>query len=292
MRISQADGVLLIANLWMGRYPLVRKYFGRYLGQLLKALQDDPFDELFTVYAFHPQGLERRLEILGALDPPVHIDSLVSEIGHIQDPRELDGRLVNLLAELRLIGQIALEGFSDIQKVTEVADIVAEREGTGYAFQVTRISTTLKDKARSASPYGNIFEIHQKLEGPSYRYLWDAVQRKNDRYASWKGHEVRCIVIVTNDEYLQDPLVRHIACQQLQCCIRDVPTRHFEELVWLPDMGNGAWFKVGASPDDIHCFADWKDAPEDWGREAVKRREVDLECPINAYKVSSSTAPD
>ena len=98
--------------------------------------------------------------------------------------------------------------------------------------------------------------------------------------------KTRMVVIVTSNETLQDAMVRHIACQQIRNLIFDPAFGqvNFEELIWLPDIGYGAWFKLGGSPKETHCFADWHD---EFGRcwdGSVYRREVDLDSPINCWK--------
>jgi len=278
MEISERDGIQLIGDLWANKFPLVRRYFGEYLGQLLRALQEKPFKEHFTNYAFHPQNFERRLE---SIEPLGLTEAIVREVGKSKTPIDLDRRLVDAWAELRFISQIQQEGFRNISKVAEIADFTAKRNEKSYAFQVTRINTLLKEKVSPSTPVNNemIPRIHDRLDDPISSFFWNALERKNGKFRNWVENQIRCIVIVSSDKDLQDPMIRHIACQQIRVGIHLLVRRHFEELLWLPDLGGGAWFKVGATLEESRCFADWKDELKD-SDGSIMRKEVELSCPI------------
>jgi len=136
--------------------------------------------------------------------------------------------------------------------------------------QLPEYLLTAEDKdTQFGSPYG-----------PLSYYFWDALETKNASFKKWTGVDnIRCIVIVSSEEELQDPLLRHVACRLIREAIHQwLPTPpHFEELLWLPDLGNGAWFKVGSRPEDTRCFVDWHDEPGRSLGDEVSRREIDLD---------------
>jgi hypothetical protein len=112
---------------------------------------------------------------------------------------------------------------------------------------------------------------------------------KNAGFKSFSDQSYRrCLVLISGDEHLQDALVRHIACQQIRASLHDQAFRklYFEELLWLPDLGNGAWFIVGDDISSTRCFADWSDEPSESGgrnEDEVHRREQDLDSPIDRW---------
>ena len=295
MQISKQDVIRVIANLWGNEYQLVQKYFGKYLMQLLIADQENPFEGHFINAAFYPDDLEKRLAKIECVG---QTQAILNEVGEISDSGKLDKRLIDAWAELRFIDQSHREGFSEIHKVTETADLVAQKDEIYYAFQVTRINKTLSTEVKrqntpdqqNCSPYGLPDDIHKRLDGPVGYYFWDALERKNNKFKNWKDEsQVRCIVIVCSEEELQDTMIRHIACQQIRDGVHFLINRYFDELIWLPDTGNGAWFKIVDQRNQTQCFADWKDVPGEagWNDEnSVFRREMDLEGSIFAWKNS------
>lgn len=292
MEISADDAIKLIADLWIGKLDLTKKYFGKYLGHLLTALQETQFEEHFVQAAFVPYDLEKRLEKIESLGLT---KAIVAEVGNINDPQELDKRLVDAWAEIRVIDQLLREDFENIRKKKAIADLLARKDCRSYAFQVTRINKSLssevekrnKPPKRDSSPYGTLSDIHERLDGPISYFFWDALERKSIKFKSWENNDIRCIVIVSSDDVLQDEIIRKISCQQIREGIRLLNSQNFEELLWLPDLGNGALFKINSVTGEIQCFADWKDDPseENWGMEDyVNRREVNLDSSMYSWK--------
>jgi hypothetical protein len=152
--------------------------------------------------------------------------------------------------------------------------------------------------------YGNIGDIYGRLSkqlhrqlpgmdglsesdeyGPLSYYFWGAIEDKNCDFREWitEGY-IRCLVVVSNESELQDRMVRHVACRLIREALHNwLREPHFEELLWLPDAGNGAWFKIGATIEETRCFADWSDEPGR-GESTVSRREVDLDSAFPAWK--------
>jgi hypothetical protein len=90
--ITEEQCLHLISQLWADNFPLVKRYFGKYLSQLVKALHLGSLPEgRFVSAAFSPEWLERRLQ---SIEPLGQTASIVSEIGEVQDAVELDKRLV------------------------------------------------------------------------------------------------------------------------------------------------------------------------------------------------------
>lgn len=287
MEIRKDEAIRLIAGLWADKYPLTRQYFGKYLKQLLTAvIEGVPFDEHFVNCAFRPSDLEKRLNKIEYLG---QTKSIVAEVGNISDPDILDKRLSDAWAEIRVIDQLIREGFTNILKVKETSDFTSVLGEQNYAFQVTRINVSLESEAskdptkRSTSPFGSIASVHDRLDSVVSNFFWDALEKKNGKFRNWKreGYQ-RCIAIVNSDENLQDPMTRYIACQQIRNGIHLLMKRHFDELLWLPDLGNGAWFKFGLKPENTRCFVDWKDVPNQdlVSEDIVIRREVNLDSMI------------
>ncbi len=275
-----------------GLFPLVEKYFSGYLLQLAHSKSKD-YAGRFSNATWFPADLERRLtriEHLGLTS------SIVKEIGSHDDPFNLDNRLLDAWAEIRLCDQLVREHFMSITKVVEIADFTAVRNGEKTAFQVTRSRRTvnselIKDNTAMRQEdvvTGSLTQIHNQYDDPVGKVFWSSLDRKNGKFRSWeKTKAARCITMVNTDPDLQDPIVRHIACQQIREGIHSLTNIHFEELLWLPDLGNGAWFYVGASMQSTRCFADWSDEfgscqPPD--ERIVNRREVDLDSPIDKWK--------
>ena len=311
MRVRAEDGIELIAGLWADEYPLARKYFGEHFAKLLRATQSGSCDTHFAKVALRPYLLEARLQRIEALG---QTQGIISEVGNIDDSENLDKRLQNAWAELRVVDQLRREGFGSIQKVEVTADLVAQKDGQVLAFQVTRVNkswrTQVIDHSNPGTPgdriaFGNIGDIYRRLSqqlyknlpsggetcepddeyGPLSYYFWNAIESKNCDFKKWteESHR-RCVVIISNEEGLQDPMIRHIACRLIREALHNwLPAIHFEELLWLPDAGNGAWFKMGATIEETRCFADWSDEPGS-DRTSVYRREVDLDSVIPAWR--------
>ena len=284
----------------LSKYPLVDRYFGAHLRKLLGIRQTDPsYRGTFVLHAFYAEALEARLL---RIEPLGQTHAIVNEVGDGDNSGEVDKRLMDAWAEIRVLDQLQREAFQHIRKTAQTMDFTAEKDGTRYAFQVTHINKTLSDQVIrhnppdrwSTSPYGDIDEIHSRLDDPASWLFWDRLESKNADLRNWPSADWRrCIVLVTNQEQLQDRMVRHIVCQGLRACIHDLVSVHFEEVLWLLDDGNGAWFIVDGDDSKVSCYADWKDefpGPKTDFRPAdvrkVRRTEVDLDSHIPAWKGS------
>jgi hypothetical protein len=305
------DRLELVAALGADEYPLVHKYFGRHLAKLLKATQGGPCDTHFAKVALRPYLLEARLQRIEALGQTQRI---MSEVGDIDDPKDLDERLQNAWAELRVVDQLRKEGFDSIQKVKVTADLMAQKDEQTLVLQVTRVNKSWRTQVVNHSDsstsvdhigYGDIGDIYRRLSpqlhrdlsnksetceldneyGPLSYYFWDAIEDKNCDFKKWTEEDCRrCVVIVSNEEGLQDSMVRHVACRLIREALHNwLSAIHFEELLWLPDAGNGAWFKVGATIEETQCFADWGDEPGS-DKITVRRKEMDLDSTIPAWR--------
>lgn len=97
-------------------------------------------------------------------------------------------------------------------------------------------------------------------------------------------------MVVSNEGNLPPDMQCHITCQQIRANIHELPIANFEELLWLPDDGNGAWFYVGETAKETTCWADWSDEPivnanrtlPSWAK-VVRTRQVDLDCDIPSW---------
>jgi hypothetical protein len=262
--------------------PLIEKFFGRLIrarseqgGFLSSPLASAVFDD--------QQRLEHRLK---NVQNTVAFQTMFQEIGNVTDPDELDRRVLDAWAEIRTIDQLLRERFIDISKVRTPADLVARYMSQLYAIQVTRIS---REPRFPDLPTGNLQQIYDKVQIPIGLYFWPSVEKKNLQLKNVSPLEyVRRIVIVTSIGHLRDLLNRHIACQQIRDSILALEKRHFEEIHWLPDLGNGAIFWMETSNEEVkvRCLADWRDDPTDShrsDRENCYWREVDLDSTIPAY---------
>jgi hypothetical protein len=263
-------------------YPLIEQY----LGDHIRWLQARPpnigrFMHLFSLG--DPERLEKRLQ---RTHKTTAFQTIFQEVGNTKDPDELDRRLVDAWAEIRVIDQLMRERFIDIRKVKTPADFVARYMSQLYAIQVTRIS---REPQFPDLPTGDLRQICDQVKDPIGSYFWDSIKRKNLKFKDVSPLEyVRRIAIVTSIERLQDPLNRHIACRQIEDSILAFERRYFEEVQWLPDLGNGAIFWVETSDEGakVRCVADWGDdvADPQWDDyENCYWHEVDLDSNIPAY---------
>ena len=211
--------------------------------------------------------------------------TIFREIGNVTYPDELDRRLLDAWAEIRVIDQLLRERFVDICKVSTPADFVARYMSQLYAIQVTRIG---REPQFPDLPLGEIGQIYNRVKGPIGRHFWDSLARKNSKFKDAFPGYVRRIVLVTVLDRLQDPMNRHIACQQIKGSILGLTKRHFEEVQWLLDNGSGGifWVETGDEEVKVRCLADWRDDPTDphrGDRENCCWREIDLDSEIPAY---------
>jgi hypothetical protein len=155
-----------------------------------------------------------------------------------------------------------------------------------YAIQVTRIS---REPKFPDMPTGNLRQIYDEVQSLIGSHFWPSIEKKNLQLKNVSSLDyARRITIVTSTGRLQDPLNRHIACQEIRDSILAFDKRHFEEIQWLPDSGNGAIFRVEIEDQKVRvqCLADWRDDPTDPHREDRENcywREVDLDSDIPAY---------
>lgn len=256
----------------------IQKYFGNHLEKLLKSQSRGRFIQVIN----NPYILEKRLQKL----EPKLIESILAEVGNNIEANLLDDRLVNAWAELRVVSQLQKEGFTKIEKVYETADFTACLLDKDYAVQVTRINRLFNDKMvkhnssdmTDDEPFGDVHEIYARFETPLSYLFWDTLQDKNGDFRKWKKSGfTRCLVTVSSEDILQDVLVRHIACREICKGIHALPKRYFEELIWLPDLSNGAWFRIGETLQKTVCLADWCDKlPFDECENLVNRKQVNL----------------
>lgn len=256
----------------------VQKYFGKYLEELAGAQPNGRFIQVIN----NPKRLEQRLRKL----EPKLMHSILAEVGDNVDVNLLDDRLMNAWAELRTISQLQKEGFTQIGKVYKTADFVARLLDKDYAIQVTRINRFFSDKMMKYSPsgvvddepFGDTREIYERFREPLSYLFWDTLKDKNSDFRKLeKNGFTRCLVIVSSEEILQDAFVRHIACIETRKGIQELSQSNFEELLWLPDLSNGALFKLSKTKSEIKCLIDWcDDLPFDECEVSVNRREVNL----------------
>ena len=266
-------------------YPLIEKCLGDYIRRLLAC----PPEGGRAVHLFSrgdPERLEKQLQ---RTHKTIAFRTIFREIGSIKDPDELDRRLVDAWAEIRVIDQLMRERFIDIRKVEVAADLVARSVSQVYAVQVKRIS---REAEFSDLPIGEAESIYGQQRDPIWSYFRDSLVDKNSQLAKFEcrcqPRHVRRIAMVTSIDRLRDPMNRHIACRQIKDAILDLPKRHFEEVQWLPDLGNGAIFWIEKTDGEvkIRCVADWRDDPTapHWGDYGnCCWREVDLDSKLPVY---------
>lgn len=298
--MDRADPVPLPA---LGQGSLVEKYFGRHLQLLSRAREAGGLPRgRFVRVASSPAQLESTLR---EIEPLGLTQSILSEFRHIRDAKHLDARLMAAWAELRTVLQLKREGFSDIKKVGMAADLTATRGGRRYAFQATRRPFTLPDHVeyanRRAIEDGKqatatnlalsgrlVAEMHRQLDKPLFCFFARSVEKKNDNLCKWPAEGwIRCIVIITRDPHLQNPMFRYFACQQIAKLMHHFEPRHFEEILWLPDMGHGAWFRFARQSGETICMTDWTSAPD----QPVERSECDLKSPVCPEENDSQSTP-
>ncbi len=273
--------------------PLVTKYFGPHLADLAElTAADSPYKTpYFLNYISDPALLEKRLQ---RLEPLGLIEPILAEVKGQKDAYQLDERLRDAWAELRVADQLRKEGFERIKKVEVTADFTAIKNNREYAVQVTRIRTELsnqrdklneearrnKGKLRTGERYGELDKILFEQEKPFENFVWDAIQRKNDKFQNLTEN-TRCIALVANDKDLNDDnFMLHTECRMIAKiiqCLQDKDNLNFEELFWFPDTSNGALFTT----KPLQCFCDWQNEPLPYERnfEEVNRQEIDLNNP-------------
>ena len=125
--------------------PLVEQHFGIHFERLAQLVENEPHYKTahFLDYYKDSGNLEKRLQ---RLEPLGVIEPILAEIGNEGNAYQLNERLQDAWAELRTADQLRKEGFQDIQKVTEIADLTATKDGQNYAVQVTRTQRNLRDE--------------------------------------------------------------------------------------------------------------------------------------------------
>ncbi len=202
-------------------YPLIERYLGRYVRQLHSRppdtgrLGETRFYDIFS--RGEPEKLERRLRRTHKTEA---FQSIFREIGNIRDSNELDRRLIDAWAEIRVIDQLVCERFIDIRKETSSVDFVARYMGQLYAIQVTRIG---REARFPDLPTGRVDEIYNQVGPWIDQYFWDSLNRKNSQIGEISSSEyIRRIVLVTTTYRLREPLNRHIACRRIKKLILSV----------------------------------------------------------------------
>lgn len=263
-------------------YPRIEQYLGNHM----RRLQAEPPEEgnfVYLVSRGDPKRLEKRLQRTCKTDA---FQTIFREIGSIKDSGELDRRLLDAWAEIRTTDQLVRERFIDIRKVKTPADLVARYMSQVYAVQVTRIS---REPHFPDCPTGDPQRIYDEVCPLIDLYLGDSIDRKNLNFRDVSPTEyVRRITVVTSSDRLQDPLNRHIACRRIKESLLAFERRYFDEVQWLPDLGNGAIFWVETLDEDarVRCVADWRDGPRASPCDEAEDccwQEVDLDCDFPAY---------
>jgi hypothetical protein len=208
--------------LWdrLSALSLIKKFFGCLIearleqrGFLASPIVSAIFDDR--------QRLEHRLE---NVQNAAAFQTIFQEIGDITDPDELDRRMLDAWAEIRVVDQLLREGFIDVSKVKTPADFVARYMSQLYAVQVTRIS---REPQFPDLPTGDLQQIYEEVQDFIGSFFWPSIERKNLQLKNASPCEyVRRIAIVTSTGRLQDPLNRHIACQQIRDSILAFERRH------------------------------------------------------------------
>jgi hypothetical protein len=268
-------------------YPLIKRYLEDYVRQLHSRSPDTGppgetrFYDIFS--RGEPEKLEKRLRRTHNTEA---FQSIFREIGSIRDSNELDRRLIDAWAEIRVIDQLVCERLVDIRKEMPTIDFVARYMSQLYAVQVTRVG---REAQFSDLPTGRVDEIYNQAGDRIGRYFWDSLNRKNSQIREISSSEyVRRIVLVTTTYRLRDSLNRHMACRQIRNSILDLADRYFEEVQWLLDGGDNAifWVETGGGGTRVRCIADWIDQRTATHREDYDNcywREIDLESVWPAY---------
>ena len=266
-------------------YPLIEQYLGDYVRQLYSTspdaghLGETRFYNIFS--RGEPEKLEKRLQHTHNTEA---FQNIFREIGNIRDPNELDRRLIDAWAEIRVIDQLICEKFIDIRKERPTVDFTARYASQLYAVQVTRIS---KETQCSDLPTGRVDEIDIQAGEQIGKYFWDPLASKNSQLKKISSEYVRRIVLVTTTYRLQDSLNRHIACRQIRNSILNLVDRHFDEVQWLLDGGDNAIFWVETESEvRVRCIADWIDERTLLHKKDYDNcywREIDLESVLPAY---------
>jgi len=247
------------------KYELVNKFFGPPLRRFLDLGLPDNGRAVYLFADGSPERLEARLKRIGDL-PVVGRIFMEANLDGIPDANELDGRLMNLWAELRAIDQLHREGFVDISKHGSYYDFAATLDDKLYAVQVVRVNKEFI----VPDPYDRCFpQIRQEVrEGvllpDSSRckslqgMFWDTVIDKDSDFAKASDRPSRCrLVIVTSDSELDDRLLRYYVCQCLIEFFGYSEIRYVDEINWLPNLGNGVL--VTRTPQGVKCLVDWGD---------------------------------
>jgi hypothetical protein len=230
-------------------YPKIEQYLGNHI----RRLQAEPPEKGNFVYLFSrgdPGRLERRLQRTCKTDA---FQTIFREIGSIEDPGELDRRMLDAWAEIRTIDQLVRERFIDIRKVKTPADLVARYMSQVYVVQVTRIS---REPRFAGWPTGDPQRIYDEACPLVDQYLGDSIEKKNLGFRDVSPMEyVRRITVVTSLGHLQNPLNRHIACRRIKESLfslsKGVTSMKFSGyLIWEMAQSSGLRHRVGMSECD------------------------------------------
>jgi len=114
-------------------FPLIERYFG----ESIRRLQVTPPRRGRFVYLYSqgdPDRLEARLK---RTHMTLSFQTIFDEVGIITDTSELDRRLVDAWAEIRVIDHLLKEGFTDIRKESSIADMTAKMHDLCYYYSAT-----------------------------------------------------------------------------------------------------------------------------------------------------------
>ena len=261
----------------------------RFFGDCIIQLQSDPPEDGRFAHLLPRGNLKKLEERLARVQNTEAFRAIFSEVGRIRDnPVELDRRLMDAWAEIRVLDQLLRERFLDAKKAKRPGvDFEARRMSQHYAIQVTRIS---KKPKFSYPPTGKgVDDIYEEVEGPIGGHFWATIETKNAKFKKVDPSKyVRRISVVTSTDRLQIRLSRHIACRQIKDSILALTSRYFEEIQWLPDEGNGAifWVEIVEGEERVRCVTDWRDDPahpHHGDLENCYWQEIDLdsEVPLN-----------
>ena len=264
--------------------PLAEKHLGDHIRQLVSTPPKS--GRFLDIFSRRPERLEQRLQRTCNIES---FQTIFREIGNIRDSDELDRRLIDAWAEIRVIEQLMCERFIDIRKVKTPADLVARYMSQLYAIQVTRIS---REPRFSDLPTGRIDQIYDRVKKPIDSFFWDSIARKNRQFkkaqVSPQPKHIRRIVLVTIAYQLMDSMNKHITCRQIKDSILALTDQHFEEVQWLLDGGDNAIFRVETNDGEtqVRCVADWmndRPASHEGDYENCYWREVDLDKHFPTY---------
>jgi len=122
--------------------PLITRYFGAFIEILREADGTNGFSSYFLKHQFAPQLLEDRLR---RIEGSGQTQLILREVEGVQDPNELDARLIDAWCELRLLDQLITDGFEHIRKEIQTVDFRASLGEHPFVFQVKHIRKSITE---------------------------------------------------------------------------------------------------------------------------------------------------